>query len=184
MENELDWHTDNTDRTRFSQIYPCISVKSASSACQKYKTLTEEELFFCKNNNYVIERDGTIDLFVENENESNNEFGINDEKFSVNDEKFSVNDEKFGINDEKFGVNDEKFGINDNEFGINDNEFGINQKKILSLIDENPVITANEIAYKLNIRTCSRKKLGKTKRNEYYNSYRFQKNRRMENSKN
>ena len=79
---------------------------------QKYKALTDEELHFCKNNNFVIERNRKIELFVEDENESNNEFGINEEKFGIN---------------------------------------GINQKKILSLIDKNSTITANEIADKLGI---------------------------------
>ena len=123
---------------------------------------------------------------MENENGSNDEFGINaqnggvfsgvndesggvnDEKFGVkfgvNDEKFRVNDEKFRINDEKFRINDEKFRINGEKFRINDNEFGINQKKILSLIDKNPVITANEIADKLNLtERAVRKNLAKLK---------------------
>ena len=91
---------------------------------QKYKTLTNEELYFCKNNNFVIERNEKIELFIETENENNNEFGINDKKF--------------GINDKKFGI---KFGV----------KFGVNQEMILSLIDKNPAITANEISDKLGI---------------------------------
>ena len=80
---------------------------------------------------------GNIELFFAEENESNNEFGVNEEKFSINEEKFGINEEEFGINEEKFGINGEKFGVN--------------QEKILSLIDKNPAITANEIADKLGI---------------------------------
>jgi len=129
---------------------------------QKDKALTDEELSFCKDNNFVMKHNGKIELFFEEENESNNEFGINDEKFLINDEKFLINDEKFGLNDEKFRVNDEKFGLNDEKFGLNGEKFrvngekfgvkfSVNQKKILSLIDKNPTITANEISDKLNI---------------------------------
>ena len=103
---------------------------------QKYKTLTDEELHFCKNNNFVIERDGTIELFVEGENESNNEFGINQENDGIKDGINQENEEKDGVNGEKFGVNGEKFSVN--------------QEKILSLIDKNPTITANEIANEIS----------------------------------
>jgi predicted HTH transcriptional regulator len=119
---------------------------------QKNKALTDEELYFCKNINFVIERNEKIELFVEDENESNNEFGINGEKFGINDNEFGINGEKFSINDEKFSVNGEKFSINQEKFSVN-------QEKILSLIDKNPIITVNEIA----------EKLGKTERAVYKN---------------
>jgi len=109
---------------------------------QKYKPLTEEEIYLCMNNNFVIEHKGKIELFVEDENE----FGINNEnEFGINNEKFGINNEKFGINSEKFGINDEKFGI---KFGV---KFSVTQEKILSLIDKNNAITANEIANELSI---------------------------------
>ncbi|MDR0206867.1 MAG: Fic family protein [Bacteroidales bacterium] len=48
-------------------------------------------------------------------------------------------------NNEKFGVNSNKFGV---KFGV---RFGVNQEKILSLIENKPTITANEMAKLLGI---------------------------------
>ena len=121
---------------------------------QKYKTLTNEELTFCKNNNFVTERNGKIELFVEDENESNKEFGIKDGinvgvKDGIKDGINQERDEKGGINKEKFGINSENGGIPPPNGGVNG---GINimQKIIIDFMYQNPRISVLEIVNQTN----------------------------------
>ena len=83
--------------------------------------------------------------FVAPEN-TPNKLDINDtDTLGANQNTPNLLNKNAPVNNEKFGENTDKFGA---KFGV---KFGANRKKMLSLIEDTPTITANEMAKLLGI---------------------------------
>ena len=124
---------------------------------ESFGTGLQRIVSYCEDANVRVEFErsdiGFVVIFYRPANHINVDDSIG-ENIGTNDDSVGTNDNSVGVN---VGTNDDSVGTNDNSVGVNvgtnDNSVGVNetQLKIITLLSENPQITAKKLSELLGI---------------------------------